>query len=199
MTMAIAVLDYGAGNLFSIRNALERAGARVETVTSPQARGTHDGIVLPGVGSFDPAMRRIGRAALDEWAAGVPVLGICLGMEVLFERSEEGKLGGLGIIAGDVIRLPTALKVPHMGWNSLELAGDSMITEGVGEGAWAYFVHSYMARPADASVIVATADYGARIPAIVQSGSHVGTQFHPEKSGAAGRAMVANFVGACRR
>ncbi len=197
--MAIAVLDYGAGNLFSIRNALERAGATVDTVTEPASRGTHDGIVLPGVGSFDPAMRTIDSATLGEWAAGVPVLGICLGMEMFFERSEEGSLAGLGIIAGDVIRLPTDLKVPHMGWNSLELGADSMLTAGVPEGTWAYFVHSYMARPTDASVIAAEADYGARIPAIVQSGSYVGTQFHPEKSGAAGRTMIANFVGACRR
>ncbi len=197
--MAIAVLDYGAGNLFSIRNALERAGVTVETVTEPAQRGAHDGIVLPGVGSFDPAMRTINAGALAEWAAGVPVLGICLGMEMFFERSEEGSLEGLGIIAGDVIRLPTDLKVPHMGWNSLELGADSMLTAGVPEGTWAYFVHSYMARPADASVIAAEADYGARIPAIVQSGSYVGTQFHPEKSGAAGRTMIANFVGACRR
>ncbi|MCY4252266.1 MAG: imidazole glycerol phosphate synthase subunit HisH [Thaumarchaeota archaeon] len=197
--MRVAVLDYGAGNLFSIRHALERSGAEVETVTEPARAGSHDGIVLPGVGSFDTAMRRIGATALKEWAAGAPVLGICLGMEMFFERSEEGSLGGLGVMRGEVVGLPQGLKAPHMGWNSLELTGDSMLTGGIGEGTWAYFVHSYMARPADASVIAAEADYGARIPAIVQSGEYVGTQFHPEKSGAAGRAMVANFVGACRR
>lgn len=197
--MGIAVLDYGAGNLFSIRNALERAGAGVETVSAPARAGSHDGIVLPGVGSFDPAMRRIGARELSEWAAGVPVLGICLGMEMFFERSEEGRLEGLGVMRGEVVGLPRGLKVPHMGWNSLELTGDSMLTAGVEEGAWAYFVHSYMARPEDPSVIAAEADYGARIPAIVQRGEYVGTQFHPEKSGSAGRAMVANFVGACRR
>lgn len=197
--MRVAVLDYGAGNLFSIRHALERAGAGVDTVGAPARAGSHDGIVLPGVGSFDPAMRRISAPALKEWAAGAPVLGICLGMEAFFERSEEGDLAGLGVMRGEVVALPRNLKVPHMGWNSLELTGDSVLTEGVEDGAWAYFVHSYMARPADASVIAAEADYGARIPAIVQSGEYVGTQFHPEKSGAAGRAMIANFLGACRR
>ena len=197
--MRIAILDYGAGNLFSLRCALERAGAQADIVPKAARAGSHDGIILPGVGSFDPAMKRISAAQLAEWAGGVPVLGICLGMEMFFENSEEGSLPGLGIIPGRVIGLPGTTKVPHMGWNSLELRSDSMITEGIEDGAWAYFVHSYIASPEDPGVVAAEADYGTRIPAIVEQGSYVGTQFHPEKSGAAGRRMIENFLGACQK
>ena len=197
--MRIAILDYGTGNLFSLRNALERAGANVEVVPEPGRAAEHDGIVLPGVGSFDPAMARTDPTRLAEWAGGVPVLGICLGMEMFFDRSEEGLRRGLGVIPGDVVALPDTMKIPHMGWNSLEMRSDSMLTQGVKDGAWAYFVHSYMASPGDRATIVAEADYGTWIPAIVERGDYVGTQFHPEKSGTAGQQMLKNFVGACRR
>lgn len=195
--MRIAVLDYGAGNLFSLSNALERVGAIVEIVTEP--KGQHDGIVLPGVGSFDPAMKKLTRDQLEEWAGGVPVLGICLGMEMLFEQSQEGKSRGLGIIPGKVVLLPDSIKVPHMGWNNLKLVGDSMLTGGIEQGAWAYFVHSYMAQPTQKHAIVAVTDYGTQIPAIIEQGNYVGTQFHPEKSGEAGKKMIANFLDACRK
>lgn len=196
--MRIAILDYGAGNLFSLRNALERAGAEVELVSDPSGR-KHDGIVLPGVGSFDPAVAKISRDELVEWAGDVPVLGICLGMEMLFETSQEGSSRGLGIIPGRVVSLPDTIKVPHMGWNNLRLIADSMITAGIEQDAWAYFVHSYMVEPKESGVIAAVADYGAQIPAIIEQGNYVGTQFHPEKSGAAGKKMIENFLGACRR
>lgn len=196
--MRIAILDYGAGNLFSLRNALEREGATVETISDPK-HARHDGIVLPGVGSFDPAMSKIDATQLTEWAGGVPVLGICLGMEMFFERSQEGTSLGLGIIPGSVIALPDTIKVPHMGWNNLELISDSMLTEGIEQGSWVYFVHSYMAQPKDKTAITASTDYGTQIPAIVEQGNYVGTQFHPEKSGAAGKKMIKNFLGACRK
>ncbi len=196
--MRIAILDYGAGNLFSLRNALERAGATVEIVTGPGNSG-HDGIVLPGVGSFDPAVAKISRDQLTEWAGGVPVLGICLGMEMLFEHSQEGTSPGLGIIPGRIVSLPDTIKVPHMGWNNLRMIADSMITEGIEQDAWAYFVHSYMADPKEGRTVTAVADYGTQIPAIIEHSNYVGTQFHPEKSGDAGRKMIENFLGACRR
>ena len=203
----IAVFDYGAGNIFSIRAALERAGADVDIVGSLGASHPYSGLVLPGVGSFDPSVRAL-RAGLpeevlsDASGGALPVLGICLGMEAFFERSAEGTERGLGLLDGEVVGLPASMKVPHMGWNSLEERRPSALLEGVGKGGgpvWAYFVHSYMARPGDADAVAAEADYGVRVPAVVESGSITGTQFHPEKSGPAGRLMLANFLGACAR
>ena len=209
----IAVFDYGAGNIFSIRCALERAGAAdVDVVTSMGGSHPYSGLVLPGVGNFDPAMRSL-RAGLpdtvlDSIAGGtLPTLGICLGMEAFFESSAEGSEAGLGLIPGSVVALPDAARVPHMGWNSLEVRRPSALLggmDGEGEGCiWAYFVHSYMARPAaggaGAEAVAAEADYGVMVPAVVEAGSIAGTQFHPEKSGPGGRLMLANFLRGCSR
>ena len=212
MARRIAVFDYGAGNIFSIRGALERAGASVDVVGSLGASHPYSGLVLPGVGNFDPSVRALraglSDSALSDMSGGsLPVLGICLGMEAFFERSAEGSEDGLGLLPGEVVALPDTAKVPHMGWNSLEEVRPSSLLEGVEVGAgrggpvWAYFVHSYMARPAPgaAGSVAAEADYGARVPAVVESGSIAGTQFHPEKSGAAGRLMLANFLRGCAR
>ena len=214
----IAVFDYGAGNIFSIRNALERAGAGgavvVDVVSSLGENHPYSGLVLPGVGSFDPAMRAL-RAGLPEpvmraaSAGTLPVLGICLGMEAFFERSAEGSERGLGLVPGEVAALPGSVKVPHMGWNSLEERRPSALLDGVDGGAgggaggavWAYFVHSYVARPAPAAAgaVAAEAEYGERVPAVIEDGCIAGTQFHPEKSGAAGRLMLANFLRGCSK
>ena len=215
----IAVFDYGAGNIFSIRNALERAGASggavvVDVVSSLGENHPYSGLVLPGVGSFDPAMRAL-RAGLPEpvmraaSAGTLPVLGICLGMEAFFERSAEGSERGLGLVPGEVAALPGSVKVPHMGWNSLEERRPSALLDGVDGGAgggaggavWAYFVHSYVARPAPAAAgaVAAEAEYGGRVPAVIEDGCIAGTQFHPEKSGAAGRLMLANFLRGCSK
>lgn len=205
----IAVFDYGAGNIFSIRAALERAGADVDVVESLGASHPYSGVVLPGVGNFDPSVRALRAglpdAALEAMAGGsLPVLGICLGMEAFFERSDEGAERGLCLLPGDVVALRGPVRVPHMGWNSLEEVRPSALLEGVGGGGgpvWAYFVHSYMARPAAAlpGLVAAEANYGARVPAVVESGSITGTQFHPEKSGPAGRLMLENFLRGCTR
>jgi glutamine amidotransferase len=199
----VAILDYGAGNIFSLKSALERCGAEVDVVTDMAGAEPCSGILLPGVGNFDPAVRSIrkglqgGRVGLAE--GSVPVLGICLGMEAFFERSEEGTEAGLGAIGGEVVMLPDAMKVPHMGWNDLRIRKPIRLLEGVDDGSWVYFVHSYMARPASEDVVAADSDYGVRIPAVVQKGNLTGTQFHPEKSGAVGRVMIRNFLEECKK
>ena len=198
----VAIFDYGAGNIFSLKTSLERAGASVDVISEIQDCGGSSGLLLPGVGNFDPAMRRFGGTARDvflEYAGNMPVLGICLGMEMFFERSEEGSERGLGVIGGDVVVLPPSMKVPHMGWNSLDIRRPGVLLDGVPDGAWAYFVHSYRTRPGSGDVVTSESDYGIRVPATVEHGNFFGTQFHPEKSGAAGRAMLANFIRECSR
>ena len=189
--VAIAIFDYGAGNIFSLRNSLERAGADVSVITELGGKNSYSGIVLPGGGSFDPALKKM--KGLQEYASGVPVLGICLGMEAFFERSDEGTESGLGVMPGEVVLLPDTIKVPHMGWNSLEIKRPGMLLDGIPAGSWAYFVHSYMARPGS-DVVTAESDYGGMVPAVVESGNYVGTQFHPEKSQSTGLRLIANFL-----
>lgn len=196
----VAIFDYGAGNIFSLKNALEREGAAVDVISELRMPNRYSGILLPGVGSFDPAMGRIGDPGrFLEYVGGTPVLGICLGMEAFFERSEEGSSAGLGVMPGEVVSLPRTMKVPHMGWNSLEIRAPGTMLAGVDGGEWVYFVHSYMARPASDGVVTAESDYGMAVPAVVESGNFFGTQFHPEKSGSAGRVMIRNFLGECRK
>ena len=161
-----------------------------------------DGLVLPGVGNFDPAIKSIekGSGHLDKAIeGGKPVLGICLGMEMLFDRSEEGKLNGLKILEGDVVMLPKdKVKVPHMGWNNLVIKGKSRLLRGVPDGAWVYFVHSYRASPKSRKLVVATSDYGVSVPAVIERDNLIGVQFHPEKSGDVGAIMIRNFIDMCR-
>jgi glutamine amidotransferase len=198
----IAIFDYGAGNLFSLKSALERNGAEsVEIIYDLKKAYGFDGLVLPGVGNFDPAMRSIqGNADYLERAieGGKPVMGICLGMEMLFDRSEEGKLEGLGILAGNVVMLPKGkVKVPHMGWNNLEIKGDCRLLKDVKDNSWVYFVHSYRTVPKNKRLVIATSDYGVNIPAVIEKGNLIGVQFHPEKSGDVGAMMIRNFVKIC--
>ena len=196
----IAIFDYGAGNIFSLKNALEKQNASVDVHTKISKLKNYDGIFLPGVGNFDPAIRSIRNDSEDfrEIVGGTPVFGICLGMEMFFEKSQEGIEGGLGIIKGDVIVLPDTLKVPHMGWNALEIIKHNNILEGVENGSWVYFVHSYRANPAD-DVVIAESDYNVQVPAIVQKDNYFGTQFHPEKSGQVGSIMLKNFLRECSK
>ncbi|MEW5839658.1 imidazole glycerol phosphate synthase subunit HisH [Nitrososphaera sp.] len=202
----IAIFDYGAGNLFSLKAALERNGADVEIIHDMKNLEKYDGLVLPGVGNFDPAIKSIEKDSASLSSAiekGMPVMGICLGMEMLFDRSEEGRLEGLKILDGDVVMLPKGkVKVPHMGWNNLAInrkkKKDSRFLKGVEDGAWVYFVHSYRAAPADKKLVAATADYGTSVPAVVEKGNLVGVQFHPEKSGETGAIMIRNFLEMCR-
>jgi glutamine amidotransferase len=198
---SVAVLDYGVGNLFSMSNALKRAGLKVKVTVDPDEIGSADAIVLPGVGNFGPASTNLKpfaepiRKALEE---EVPMLGSCLGMQLLFERSEESPEEGLGLLKGWVRRFQGELKVPHMGWNTIKAARESPLLEGIPEGAYFYFVHSYFPEPAEADITLAVTDYGGEFTSIVESGPLYGCQFHPEKSGSAGAKLLSNFAGIIR-
>ena len=201
--MKVAIFDYGAGNIFSLKNSLENAGATVDVITSFDVENVYSGLLLPGVGNFDPAMKSIAKHSktsfVDFVADSTPVLGICLGMEMFFKKSQEGIEPGLDVIPGEVIVLPDTMKVPHMGWNNLEIKKPGIILEGVDEGSWVYFVHSYRAKPEIDNVITAQSFHGISVPAVVESGNFYGTQFHPEKSGDVGKIMINNFLNVCKR
>ena len=199
----VAIFDYGAGNIFSLKNSLEKNDATVDVITSFDKVDNYSGILLPGVGNFDPAIRSIRDYSKTDFKDYVkdkiPVLGICLGMEMFFEKSEEGTEQGLGVIDGEVIVLPNTMKVPHMGWNNLEIKTQSRLLEGIENGAWVYFVHSYRAKPKSNDVIVADSDYGIKVPAVIEKANFFGTQFHPEKSSKVGSLMIKNFLRECKK
>jgi glutamine amidotransferase len=198
--MRLALVDYGAGNLRSASRALVEAGADVAIVTGPAGLRGADAVVVPGVGAFAPAVARLDAAGLlgplrVAARRGTPLVGICLGMQLLFEWSEEGgPVAGLGLMAGSVRRLPEGVKVPHMGWNSLEACRSDPIFEGLPASAHAYFVHSYVAVPDDPATVVAETEYGARFASIVRQGSVWGLQFHPEKSSHTGARLLRNLL-----
>jgi len=202
----IGIVDYGMGNRRSVEKALERVGARVEVSADPERLRTMDGLVLPGVGAFPAGMAAIRAAGLDELLherveAGVPLLGLCLGMQLLFERSEEHDgAGGLGLLAGTVRRLHApGLKLPHIGWSELRWLRSTPLSEGLPDPAYLYHVHSFAPAPADEEVVLASADYGEPFAAIVGRGNVFGTQSHPEKSSAHGLALLGNFTRLCGR
>ena len=200
----IGVCDYGVGNLRSVERALVHGRAQPVVSADAAQLAACDGLILPGVGAFATAadaLRERGlEAAVRAFAAsGRPLLGVCLGYQLLFTDSDEGGGGGgLGLIPGHVRRLRAGTaKVPHMGWNELHLTRASALLDGVAEGEHAYFVHSYVADPDDPAVVVATTTHGETIVAAVEAGNVAGTQFHPEKSGPAGLRVYANFVARC--
>ncbi len=198
----IAIFDYGAGNLFNLQQSLLRNGAHVDIVDTFRKIEDYDGIVLPGVGNFDNAIESIKNSVssfMDVMDSGIPILGICLGLEMLFCRSEEGTLEGLKILNGDVVMLPKiSVKVPHMGWNNLEMIRkDSKLLNGIEDGSWVYFVHSYRINPTDKSIVVATSQYGGTLSAAMEQENVFGTQFHPEKSGDVGSRIIRNYIEMC--
>lgn len=199
----VAIFDYGAGNLFSLKAALERNGAQnVIIIHDMNSLDKFDGLVLPGVGNFDPAVKSIEpykHIFIKSIEDFMPILGICLGMEMLFNHSEEGTRDGLKILDGKVIILPKKkVKVPHMGWNNLEIIKkETKLLQGIKDGSWAYFVHSYLIVPENESIVSATSQYGVNVPAIVEEGNLYGTQFHPEKSGKLGAIIMKNFLNVC--
>ena len=196
----IAVIDYGAGNLHSITTALGRQGLGVRIVDSPRALEAAEALVVPGDGAFGPAIARLRELGFADplgayVRSGRPFLGVCLGMQLLFDESEEdGVHQGLGLLPGRVVRLPAGVKVPHMGWNQLRLTRPSPLLDGVAPGAYVYFVHSFHAVPRDPAIIAAAADYGVSVAAVVGRDRLWATQFHPEKSGPVGMRMLANFA-----
>jgi len=199
----VAIFDYGAGNIFSLKNSFENAGASVDVITNFEKPNEYSGLLLPGVGNFDPAIQSITKFSnpgfKDFVKDSTPVLGICLGMEMFFEKSEEGKEKGLGVMDGEVIVLPSSMKVPHMGWNDLEIKKSGKLLEGVEDGSWVYFVHSYRVKPNSNDIITAESDYGIKVPAIVEQDNFFGTQFHPEKSSSVGKIMIKNFLDVCKK
>ena len=199
----VAIFDYGAGNIFSLKTALEKNGANVDIITTFDQSKKYNGLLLPGVGNFDPAIQRIrdySALGFDDFVKDkLPVLGICLGMEMFFQQSEEGKEKGLDVMNGEVVLLPNDMKIPHMGWNNLEITKESKILDGVNNDSWVYFVHSYRAKPNNEDIIVANTDYGIKVPAVVEDKLFFGTQFHPEKSGKIGSLMIKNFLRVCSK
>jgi len=195
----IAIIDYGMGNLRSVQKGFEKVGVSARVVAEPGDVAGARGVVLPGVGAFVDAIAQLRATGLDKAVlraieSGRPFLGICLGLQLLFERSfEDGDHAGLGVFAGTVERFLPGVKIPHMGWNQVRQAQPLPLYEGIADGADFYFVHSYAAKPADESIIAAVTDYGGDFASGVARDNVYAFQFHPEKSGTIGLEMLRNF------
>jgi len=201
----ICILDYGMGNLRSVEKALEHVGAGATIASDPLAIRAADGLILPGVGAFPKAMQRVRELGLDELIAerrdaGVPVLGICLGPQLLFESTTElGGAAGVGLLPGGVAELDAeGLKVPHIGWSPVRWEKGSRLTEGIASETPFYFVHSFAPRP-QGDDLLGSAAYGARFACAAERDNVYGVQFHPEKSSAAGLRLLSNFAGICAK
>ncbi len=198
----IAIVDYQMGNLRSVQKAFERVGHAATISSNPRVIASAERVVLPGVGAFADAMAELERRDLvpvlrECVASGKPMLGICLGLQLLFEKSyEDGEHAGLGILQGDVVRfdLPAGMKVPHMGWNQAEIVRRAPLLEGIADGAYFYFVHSYYVRPQDESIVAIRTTYGQPFCAMIWRDNLFATQFHPEKSQQDGLRLLKNFA-----
>lgn len=197
-----AIIDYDAGNIRSVEKALAAIGEEAVVTRDAEELLKAERVILPGVGSFGDAMRKLEEFQLTEVIReivrkGTPFLGICLGLQLLFEESEESPgVKGLGILPGKILRIPDkeGLKVPHMGWNSLDFPREGKLFAGIKEGSYVYFVHSYYLKAAKEDIVTATADYGVKVHASVEAGNVFACQFHPEKSSDVGLAILHNFV-----
>jgi glutamine amidotransferase len=199
----VAVVNYGVGNLRSIRKGLEKSGAQVQITHNPTDLCNSEAIVLPGVGAFAPAVKNmtpITDVVAEAMKNGKPILGVCLGLQLLFTRSNEGgSIRGLDFISGDIVKLPETVKIPQMGWNTLNIVQSHPLLEGFKDGSYVYFVHSYYPQPSDPEVIVATTEYGVKFPSMVAKKNLFATQFHPEKSSKTGLTILKNFVRIVKR
>ncbi len=199
----IAIFDYGAGNIFNLQKSIESIGSEVYVISNFNNIQFYDGLFLPGVGNFDPAIKLIHNQhynkSFHDILTKIPIFGICLGMELLFDKSEEGKEQGLHVIEGDVVHLPITMTVPHMGWNNILIEKHSNLLDGIDDNSWVYFAHSYMVRPKNTRIIQAKFDYGDKITAMIEQRNLFGTQFHPEKSSITGIKILQNFLRECKK
>ena len=202
--MSIAMVDYGMGNRRSVVKAFAHVGSTIAQTADHDELRAADGLIVPGVGAFPEAMRRLRALGLDELvreraAAGVPVIGLCLGMQLLFDGSDEHEgSAGLGLLAGRIVALDTrGLKSPHIGWNSVSWQRRSALVEGLADPTAFYHVHSFVAEPEDPSIVLGIGEYGSPFVSFVQQGNVFGAQCHPEKSSTHGLALLRNFVGIC--
>jgi glutamine amidotransferase len=198
--MKLVIVDYGAGNLHSVARAVEFQHIRPRITSTSRYLDEADALIVPGVGAAEDTMANLRAHGLVEpireyIASGRPFLGVCMGQQALFDVSEEGgEHECLGVIKGRVVRLPQGLKVPHMGWNHVRQVRQHPIFEGIPDGSYFYFVHSYVPRPEDPAVVIGETDYGVTFPSVVAKDNVVATQFHPEKSGEMGLKMYGNFI-----
>jgi glutamine amidotransferase len=198
VTLRFQIFNYGAGNLFSIKSALEKEGVRTSLTKTGKGMADADALILPGVGSFDQACKALPMEQIREQVgSGKPVLGVCLGLQLFFATSEEGSLKGLSLLPGKVKRFPSSVKVPQIGWNTLDVARSARLVEGVPTNSWVYYVNSYYPET-QGRWVAAKSDYGVEFPALVENKNVFGTQFHPEKSGTAGRTILRNFIRAVK-
>jgi glutamine amidotransferase len=198
----IAIWDYGAGNIFSIQNSLKQEKVNIKIIKLQSLKIDFDGLILPGVGNFESVLN-----ILDEFRNEVknmvqlkiPILGICLGMQLLYEYSEEAESQGLGLLKGKICRLPSIVKTPHMGWNNIKILKKSKILYGIENESWMYFAHSYYPNSKEKNFVKAITKYGITIPVVIEKDMLFGTQFHPEKSGINGLKIIKNFINICKR
>ena len=198
----VAIIDYDAGNIRSVEKAVRYLGKEVTVTSEPEEILAADRVILPGVGAFGDAMKRLHAMGLVEVIRqvadrGTPFLGICLGLQLLFEKSEESPgVAGLGLLQGEILRLPElpGLKVPHIGWNSLKYPNPGRLFRGIPEDSYVYFVHSYYLKAQDEGIVTATTEYGTLVHASVESGNLFACQFHPEKSSETGLTILENFL-----
>jgi len=197
------VVNYGVGNLRSVKRGLEKSGAKVLITHNPKDLSESDAIVLPGVGAFAAAVKNLAPLSgvvTQSVEDGKSLFGICLGLQLLFTRSSEGgSTDGLNLISGNIVKLPDGVKIPQMGWNTVDMVQSHPLLEGVQNPSYVYFVHAYVPQPSEQKVIVATTEYGVRFPSVIAKQNLLATQFHPEKSGKTGLTILENFVKIVKR